>query len=61
MFISKKEKEQIWKALEELTETVNRLRLDVEQAKWGWRVSDGEPRRKRGRPVGSKNKPKVQS
>ena len=61
MFISKKEKEQIWKALEELTEIVNQLRIDIEKAKNGWRITDGEPRRKRGRPVGSKNKPKVQS
>jgi hypothetical protein len=59
MFISNKEKEQLWKALEELTQLVNQLRLDVEQAKWGWRISDGEPRRKRGRPVGSKNKVKL--
>ena len=59
MFISKKEKEQIWKALEEFTQIVNQLRLDVDQARWGWRISDGEPRRKRGRPVGAKNKVKT--
>ena len=56
MFISTKEKHRLWKALEELTEIVNQLRIDVEKAKNGWRMSDGEPRLKRGRPVGSKNK-----
>ena len=56
MFISTKEKHRLWKALEELTEIVNLLRIDVEKAKNGWRMSDGEPRLKRGRPVGSKNK-----
>ena len=58
MFISTDEKKQLWKALQELTEIVNQLRIDVEKAKYGYRVSDGEPRIKQGRPVGSKNKPK---
>ena len=59
MFISNKEKKEIYSALIELTELMNKLRLDVERAKYGYRVSDGEPRLKRGRPVGSKNKPKA--
>jgi hypothetical protein len=59
MFISKKEKQAIWKALQEMTEIVNQLRIDVEKAKNGWRMSDGEPRIKLGRPVGSKNKVKT--
>ena len=59
MFISNKEKNEIWTAMQQLTEIVNQLRLEVEKAKWGYRISDGEPRIKRGRPVGSKNKPKV--
>jgi hypothetical protein len=59
MFISNKEKKEIWTAMQQLTEIVNQLRLDIEKAKNGWRISDGEPRIKRGRPVGSKNKPKV--
>jgi hypothetical protein len=58
MFISNKEKKEIWTAMQQLTEIVNQLRLDIEKAKNGWRISDGEPRIKRGRPVGSKNKPK---
>jgi hypothetical protein len=60
MFISNKEKKQLWSALQEITEIVNLLRLDLEKAKWGYRISNGEPSIKRGRPVGSKNKPKVQ-
>ena len=59
MFISNKEKNEIWTAMQQLTEIVNQLRLEGEKAKWGYRISDGEPRIKRGRPVGSKNKPKV--
>ena len=59
MFISNKEKKEIWTAMQQLTEIVNQLRLDIEKAKNGWRISDGEPRIKRGRPVGSKNKTKV--
>jgi hypothetical protein len=59
MFISNKEKKEIWTAMQQLTEIVNQLRLDIEKAKNGWRISDGEPRIKRGRPVGRKNKPKV--
>ena len=58
MFISKKEKQDIWKALQEVTEIVNQLRIDMEKAKYGYRISDGEPRVKPGRPVGSKNKVK---
>jgi hypothetical protein len=58
MFISKKEKQAIWKALQEMTEILNIIRLDLEKAKYGYRISDGEPRIKQGRPVGSKNKPK---
>jgi len=58
MFISNKEKNEIWSALQEVTEIVNQLRIDIEKAKNGWRISDGEPRIKRGRPVGSKNKVK---
>jgi hypothetical protein len=58
MFISTDEKKQLWQALQELTEIVNQLRIDVEKAKNGWRMSDGEPRIKLGRPVGSKNKVK---
>jgi hypothetical protein len=58
MFISNKEKKQLWSALQEITEIVNQLRIDIEKAKNGWRISDGEPRRKRGRPVGSVSKPK---
>ena len=60
MFITNKEKREIWTAMQQLTEIVNLLRLDLEKAKWGYRISDGEPRIKRGRPVGSVNKPKVQ-
>jgi len=62
MFISKKEKEQIWKALSEITEILNNIRLDMEKAKherYGFRISDGKPRLKPGRPVGSKNKVKL--
>ena len=59
MFISNKEKNEIWTAMQQLTEIVNQLRLEVEKAKWGYRISDGEPRIKRGRPVGSKNKVKT--
>jgi len=58
MFISNKEKKEIYSALIELTELMNKLRLDVERAKYGYRVTDGEPRIKPGRPVGSKNKVK---
>ena len=58
MFISNKERQQIWTALSEITEILNNIRVDLEKAKNGWRISDGEPRRKRGRPVGSKNKVK---
>ena len=61
MFISKKEKQAIWKALQEMTEILNTIRLDLEKAKherYGFRISDGEPRIKQGRPVGSKNKVK---
>ena len=54
MFISKKEKDQLWKALEELTQMVNKLSVDMQQAKYGYRISDGQPRIKPGRPVGSK-------
>ena len=63
MFITNKEKREIWTAMQQLTEIVNQQRLDLEKVrheKWGYRISDGEPRIKRGRPVGSKNKPKVQ-
>ena len=59
MFISNKERLQIWTALSEITEILNTIRIDLEKAKWGYRISDGKPRIKRGRPVGSKNKPKV--
>jgi hypothetical protein len=58
MFISKKEKQAIWKALQEMTEILNTIRLDLEKSKYGYRLSDGEPRIKLGRPVGSKNKVK---
>jgi hypothetical protein len=59
MFISEKEKQDIWKALAEITEILNTIRIDMDKAKYGYLISDGEPRIKRGRPVGSKNKPKV--
>ena len=58
MFISNKEKNEIWTAMQQLTEIVNQLRLELEKAQYGYRITDGEPRRKRGRPVGSKNKVK---
>lgn len=50
MFISKKEKDQLWKALEELNQMVNKINVDMQQAKYGYRFSDGQPRRKPGRP-----------
>jgi len=50
MFISEKEKQDIWNALAEITEILNNIRLDMEKAKYGYRVSDGQPRRKPGRP-----------
>jgi hypothetical protein len=61
MFISEKEKQDIWNALAEITEILNNIRLDMEKAKhekYGFRISDGQPRIKQGRPVGSKNKVK---
>lgn len=59
MFISNKERQQIWAALSEITEILNAIRIDMEKAKYGYRITDGEPRIKPGRPVGSKNKPKA--
>ena len=61
MFISNKEKNEIWTAMQQLTEIVNQLRLELEKAQYGYRITDGEPRIKRGRPVGAKNKPKVKT
>jgi len=58
MFISNKERRQIWVALSEITEILNAIRIDMEKAKYGYRITDGEPRIKPGRPVGSKNKVK---
>ena len=58
MFISNKERQQIWAALSEITEILNAIRIDMEKAKYGYRITDGEPRIKPGRPVGSKNKVK---
>jgi hypothetical protein len=58
MFISNKERQQIWTALAEITEILNAIRIDMEKAKYGYRITDGEPRIKPGRPVGSKNKAK---
>lgn len=65
MFISRQEKEDIakdilelWRAISDITEVINSMQGKLNSAPYGFRQPDGQPRKKLGRPVGSKNKPK---